>query len=116
MNIYFATRWGHDESPDGPNGEDTNFIVRARDRDEAAAVVDQFLMHSLHHERVDSRCNTLHELGHYIGPSTEPSIIHGPWYAHAFLDGRHYRSWIREIHTDWEWKDVDELYQQTTEI
>jgi len=111
MKIYFVVRWGHDESPDGPNGEDTHFIVKASDHDEAAAIVDFYLEHSLHHSQVEPICNVIVELGSDVGTRTDPLIIHGPWYSYAYLQtGRDYPSWIREVHTEYQWGKFDELY------
>jgi hypothetical protein len=41
MNLYFVTRWGNDI--EGPNEEDTNFIVLASNHEGAATVVDSQL-------------------------------------------------------------------------
>jgi hypothetical protein len=111
MNIYFVIRWGHDESPDGPNGEDTNFIVRARNRDDAATIVDDYLENLLHHSKVEAICNVIVELGVAAGQESEAAILHGPWYAYGVLAGcGQCISWIREIHTDYQWKEFIELY------
>ncbi len=42
MNIYFVTRWGNDT--EGPDEEDTNFIVLASNYESAAEVVDNILI------------------------------------------------------------------------
>ncbi len=111
MKIFIAVRWGHDESPEGGNGEDTNFLVRANDRDEAAAIVDSFLKYSLHHNKVDPICNVIIELGSDYGGGTESAILHGPWYSFFHMNcPRDYTSWIREDHTGNKWMDYDELY------
>lgn len=43
MNIYLLARWGNGEDLDGPDGEDTNMIVRAGDLDRASELADPIL-------------------------------------------------------------------------
>ena len=45
MNIYFVTRWGNEVLDDcGPDGPDTNFLVRAKSHQNAAALADEALL------------------------------------------------------------------------
>ena len=100
MRTYFTTRWGHPESEFGPDGGDTNFLVRARSVEEAAAVTDAFLANlptsSPHSRReVQPFCHHIVELGVEESESSEPNIIHGPWIAHAILRVSDYPAWSR---------------------
>lgn len=109
MNLYLAVRWGSDQSEDGPDGEDTNFLVRAPSRDEAASIVDAYLANQMTHERVEPVCHRLVELGEDGGKITEAGIVIGPWIAFAIGNtGDVYKTWMREGQTDYRWKDMHE--------
>jgi hypothetical protein len=108
MKLFLATRWGHDEAKRGPRGQDTHFIVRAEDRDQAAAIVDQFLESCLDHERVEPFCHRLTELGTDLSAGRPAGIICGPWYALAGGDVSGYKNWLREAQTGCQWTDQDE--------
>jgi len=100
MKIYLATRWGNPESPDGPDGEDTNLLVRASSVEEAAAVTDAFLARapttSPHSRRpVQAFCHHIVELGVDSSTSAKPDITHGPWVAHAFSRWADSPAWTR---------------------
>jgi hypothetical protein len=96
---YFVSRWGNPE--DGPNGPDTNFLVWANTRDEAAALVDALLPEFPHINgpNVASFCHLVIELGSAtLYGMVSPNVIHGPWVAHAILRGGDpvQLSWRRE--------------------
>ena len=104
MKLFFVSRWGHDESPEGANGEDTNFVVRAATRDDAAHLVDTFLTCDLRHSTVYPRCNFICELGVDTSGTSEPHIVCGPWYAfHALQMAGDCPRWVRECGDDQEW-------------
>ena len=63
MNNYLVIRYGNGGSPDESDGEDTNFIVRAKNRDDAANVVDQVLLNVLPHKNVQPYCHQIIEIG-----------------------------------------------------
>jgi hypothetical protein len=107
MKVFLAIRYGHDESPDGPNGEDTLFVVRAGDRDGAAAIVDEYLASALSHERVEPVCHRLVELGDDSSANLSAQILYGPWYALG-LTPPGYKTWAREVHTNYRWVDQEE--------
>jgi hypothetical protein len=106
MNIFLVRRYGHDESGEGANGPDTFFLVRARDRDDAAQLVDQILK-DYPHKTVETTCHCISEIGIDTGALQDSSIIHGPWYSRAHLDLSGYLNWFREWHTNEQWKNQD---------
>ena len=114
MKIFHATRFGNDTSPEGPNGEDTHFLVRAKDRTQAARMVDKYLRHELTHRKVEAKCHRIQELGRDASSVREPAIVAGPWYAilPCQIDG--YTVWAREVHTGYRWVDAHKWFQGTT--
>ena len=112
MKLYHAIRWGNDDSPDGPNGDDTHFIVRAKDRTQAARLVDLHLLQKLTHKRVEPRCNVLVEIGKDTRTTIKPQILLGPLFGitGGITDG--YNQWLREAQTDYKWVEVDKLYPE----
>lgn len=107
MKLYIAVRWGNHESPDGPDGEDTHFLIRARDRDEAARLADAVLgsmptVSTEGHRSVQPFCHKIIEIGSDSStfPGVEPQVLIGPWVAFGY--GVHhvgYAIWSRD-HTD----------------
>ena len=77
MNLYLVTRWGNDESEDGPDGDDTNFLVRASTVEGASEVVDKILS-NMSHKRVADFCHRVTRIGESISLTEKPSIILGP--------------------------------------
>jgi hypothetical protein len=94
LKLFEVVRWGSDASPDGPNGEDTIFLVIANTHLEAAELIDMFELPNLPHERVKPYANWVSELGVYTGPATEVKRLRGPYYAFAYHFGS--RAWRRE--------------------
>ena len=111
MKLFLVIRWGHDEAEEGPNGEDTNFIIRACDRNQAATLIDDFLRSCLHHSRVEPLCHRITELGDDTSSQNEPEIVCGPWYAYALWKMSGYKTWMREHQTDYEWVLQDEWFK-----
>lgn len=107
MKLFLAIRYGNDE--EGPNGKDTLFLVRAFDRDAAAAVVDAYLTSSLPHDVEEPLCNVMVMLGEDLGKRTSPEILWGPWYGLG-AGKLGYKTWLREVHTDYRWVDMDRWY------
>ena len=108
MKLFFVSRWGHDESPEGANGEDTNFVVRAATRDDAARLVDLYLENCLSHRRVQPRCNFVCEIGADGSGAVDANVVCGPWYAfHALREAVSCPRWIRESGANQEWALVD---------
>jgi len=84
MKIYFICRWGNIK--EGPNGEDTNFLVIAETASEAAILADAYLADCPWHNgpNVHDYCGSVTELGTSFVDG-EPTVIHGPWVAHAIM-------------------------------
>lgn len=112
MKLFLAARWGNDSSEDGANGEDTVFLVRASDRDEAVAIVEWFLEYSLTHRRVEPRLHKITELGEDVSNHTEASIIWGPVFQFATYDMSGYPSWMREAHSDDPWVLAENFWEE----
>lgn len=92
MNLYLVVRYGSDLTPDGPNGPDTIYLVRAEDHLDAEALVTPFL-ELLPHKRVNTVVDHIQELAACNSSDSEPRILFGPFYQHAYNYG--YRSWYR---------------------
>ena len=100
MKLYFVRRWGNDSDP---NGEDTNFIVRAADRASAVEMTDEYLLINLTHERVQPFSHNIVELGADGSGSESGKIILGPWYSYEKRDITEYLDWVRDDPTDDAW-------------
>jgi hypothetical protein len=90
MKIYFVVRWGNPDSPDGPNGADTNLLVRALTVEQAAAVAGERLRgtpttSSKSRRPVQPFCHQIYELGTDTSTDKEASVIHGPWVEYAYM-------------------------------
>jgi hypothetical protein len=115
MKLYITIRFGHAESPDGPDGDNTVFVVRARDYAEAATLTDSALLElpvsSPRSRRpVQPLCSRVLELGEDRGSGTSPGIIGGPWIGGDYhLDCRAYSMWCRGDVSD-EWLDAREVF------
>jgi hypothetical protein len=106
MHLYLVTRYGSASNPDGPDGPDTNFLVRGRSHEAAAALVDECLG-GLTEETKASRpvepfCHVITEIGLAESDAIE-AILHGPWVAHRYLHAcSNLRSWERIAQSeDW---------------
>ena len=100
MNLFVVIRWGSDQTEGGPNGEDTTYLVNARNHLEAVEIVEEALLH-VSHRRVLPKANVVTEIGRSRPGVTEPGIVLGP-----FLNVAHvmksYPSWIRHYpNQDW---------------
>ncbi len=107
MKLYFTVRFGHPESPDGPDGEDTNFLVRASSFLEAATITDKFLANApttspSSKRPVDSRCHRVIELGTDGSSESQAAIVHGPWIRFCSMSVKGCPAWHRDgIYTEW---------------
>jgi len=104
MKLYVTVRWGNHESPDGPDGEDTHFLVRAHDRDEAARLADAVLGSmptacTEGHRSVEPFCHRIIEIGldSSTFPGVEPQVLIGPWVAYGYaVHHVGYVTWSRD--------------------
>jgi hypothetical protein len=107
MKLYIAVRWGNHKSPDGPDGEDTHFLIRAHDRDEAARLADAVLGSmptacTEGHRSVQPFCHQIIEIGSDSSTfaGVEPQVLIGPWVAYGYaVHHVGYATWSRD-HTD----------------
>jgi len=74
-------RYGNDE---GPDGEDTEFIVLASSIEKAAKVVDAELV-KMPHSKVVPFCHAIVSIGNSYSEHNKPVIISGPLLTHNSL-------------------------------
>ena len=96
MNLYLVIRYGSDLTPDGPNGPDTIYLVRAESHLDAEALVIPFL-ELLPHKLAAAVVSQIQEIGTCLSSDSEPGILFGPFYQHAYNKG--FRSWYRMFST-----------------
>jgi hypothetical protein len=100
MNLYIATRWGNPHETCGPDDADTNFLVRAETREEAALLADEFLKKMPTSEGTNRPVQNFTHCVTHIGKTDfgdNPRVIHGPWIAHLILrDDDDYDYWHRD--------------------
>lgn len=79
MFLYSVLRWGNQSSDDGPDGDDTEFLVKAVSVEEASDIVDDAIKEkNLMGFRVQNFCHSIVEIG--VSHSTERTakIVFGP--------------------------------------
>lgn len=84
LMLYLCIRWGHAESPEGADGEDTSFIVRATSPEQAGDLADERLKLlptrlSDAQRGVDDRCHELIQIGLDHSTGTSPAVLAGPY-------------------------------------
>ena len=101
LRLYAVFRHGNDFEEIGADGDDTIFIVRAKDHVSAAYLADQVVRY-MPHERVMNWCQGVYELG-LSNPVRPPGIeaegvLFGPSYHRAANDGCYpeWRRWEEE--------------------
>lgn len=107
MNLYLVTRWGNPFSAEGPDDEDTNYLVKASSHQEAARTTDALLAVSVTkvegNREVEGFCHAIRQISEQAMGAETPAIIHGPWYEHMFVRGLETsRSWLRAESGNWE--------------
>jgi hypothetical protein len=104
--IYLVTRYGSQARSDGPDDQDTNFLVRAVSHEVAAQLVDAILagltVQTSLDKPVEPFCHIITQISLAEAEGVE-GILHGPWVAHRYLyDCEHLPSWGRETqNADW---------------
>jgi hypothetical protein len=105
MPVYIVSRWGNPDTVEGPDGEDTNFLVRAASVSRAARLVDAELSGMASHLRDNRAVETFSHFAVEVAAdhsNATESIIHGPWFAHALIREPEHKTWRREKETgDW---------------
>lgn len=108
MNIYLVARFGNPQDVDGPDAEDTLFLVRAENHEHAGDIVDKLLETydpSPVGRPVSKTCHSISLLGVDSNPADEPGLIHGPWIRSIAVFGA-YDTWQREEHREG-WHKLD---------
>jgi hypothetical protein len=101
LQLFLCVRWGHAESPEGADGEDTHFVVRAHDHVEAAELADVILnwlptQVEGNPRGVEARCHRVLELGIDTTGSLASAVVIGPAIGYALRsDSENYKSWCR---------------------
>lgn len=83
-NLYLVTRWGNEESIEGPDGEDTTFLVKTSSVKNAAELVDRIL-EKMPHTRVASFCHRVTKIGVSISSSEVPVVL-GPFIGSSVME------------------------------
>jgi len=81
VKLFEVTSWGNDV--DGGNGPDTNYLVCARDHEEAAALV---------RDRQPD-LDAITELGMCSAEVECPVVLRGPYIQHKLDPGAHFTLW-----------------------
>lgn len=122
LKLFLCVRWGHAESEEGADGEDTNILVRARDHEEAASLADAALARMPTHvagnrRSVEPYCSRVMELG-TDASGAEPALVLRPWIAHAFPSATEvYRCWFRgELPDDFTWRPLEEVFDSSGRV
>lgn len=84
MNLYLVTRWGNDESVEGPDGDDTTFLIKASSVNNASELVDRVL-ENMPHTKVSNFCHRVTKIGESIS-SNEVSTILGPFIGSSLME------------------------------
>ena len=104
MKLYIVVRWGNHESPDGPDGEDTHFLIRARDHDEVVKLADEILGSmptacTEGNRSVQPFCHKIIEIGSDSSTfaGVESQVLMGPWVAYGYaVHHVGYATWNRD--------------------
>ena len=83
-DLYLVTRWGNDESDEGPDGEDTTFLVKASSVNNASEIVDEIL-ENMPHTRVSSFCHRITKIGVTISSNKTPIVL-GPFVGSSLME------------------------------
>ena len=107
MDLFIVVRWGSDLTPDGADGPDTHYLVRANDFREAVSLAEVKLR-GASHSRVSASANVCLKLGQ-CSPSRHElhaAVVLGPSYQQLrgddFAEG-----WLRH-YADEDWKPLRE--------
>lgn len=107
MNIYMVSRWGNEvmgELEDGPDGADTNFLVRASSPEKAAALANERLRR-FPNEGLRDYCESISLLG-TDNRHADELVIHGPFVSHAyFSQPSHYQTWVLDPRGSEQWQE-----------
>lgn len=116
--LYLARRWGHAESPDGPDGDDTFLLVRATGVAEAAQIAEEALANlpttsPKSNRPVEPCCHRITELGTDAASDGNACVVILPFVAPVgALNSASYRTWMREKSWCDDWRDEREAFAE----
>jgi hypothetical protein len=105
MKLFIATRWGNPHEEEGPNGRDTNSLVRASSLDDAASLAEELLIGCSQSIEENLPVENFIHCIRLIGEDTISelsSVIHGRWIAAAIFRDSNLGMWLRD-ETDGQW-------------
>lgn len=108
MKLYRVIRYGNHK--EGPDGDDTNFLVAAESHIQAGELTDELLRHLPQGELIYHFSNVIVEIdcGNCGHTATEPGIIMGPSYEPGYQRLRK-KSWVREDSmSNWEEENFEQ--------
>jgi hypothetical protein len=98
MKLFIATRWGNPFETEGPDGKDTNFLVRAPDLATVArlaeAILQDYPLQVANNRPVQGFIHFIKQVGEDPA-SVAPAVILGPWIEHALIRESGYPEWHR---------------------
>jgi hypothetical protein len=98
MKLFILSRWGNPFDDDGPDGSDTNILVRAPDMKTATMLADERF------HRIPKECEGLSPVANFaqclrqVGEdpiAKTASVVHGPWIEPMLLQVSSYPAWHR---------------------
>lgn len=108
MKLWHVAQWGN--ADEGPNGQDTNCIVRAPDLETAIKLAEKEFEYL---DWKDGVCDTAWCMGEDYLLDDDPRVIVQDWIAHAFNLGG-YPSWHRDLDTG-KWLTEAEMFGENDE-
>ncbi|MCP4159768.1 MAG: hypothetical protein GY760_06820 [Deltaproteobacteria bacterium] len=112
MKLFIITRWGNPYEEDGPDGKDTNFLIRALSIQDAGQIADQMLITMTNKVSGNRPVKGYAQFGTEIGVdkfSKKKGIVHGPWIESIIVDStKKYPLWHRDdVEDDWKASEED---------
>lgn len=118
MKLFIVTRWGNPHEKDGPDGKDTNFLVRAASMPEAALLADELLQNmstsTPGNRPVQSFVHCMKQIGEDLLHSS-PAVVHGPWIEYAIIHDSDYDVWHRDEPAG-DWINISEEMKKDEEV
>lgn len=103
MKLWHISQWGN--ADEGPNGRDTNCIVRAPNLETAIKLAESEFEYL---DWKDGQCDVAYLIGEDYLLDDQPKVIIGDWIAHAYNLGG-YTSWHRHPVSE-KWMSEEDLF------
>ena len=79
MFLYSVLRWGNEISEEGPDGYDTEFLVKSANVEDASIIVDQAIKEKkLFGNGAQEYCHSIVEIGISHSLATTSQLLYGP--------------------------------------